>query len=132
MEDRNEIQQQFIELRAKGNSYNRIAGKLGVSKGTLIEWSKQLSIEVSNLKNIETEALMEKHKMAKSHQMEILGTQLVKIRTELEKRDLSDVSTDKLVTMELKLLDSINTGGTEVKFVSSDFFVDLPEHTWNG
>lgn len=130
MEDKHEVQQQFIELRAKGNSYDRIAGKLGISKGTLIEWSRQLSVDISNFRSVETDALLEKHKMAKSHQMEMYGTQLNKVRDELEKRDLSDVSTDKLLAMELKLLGAVNSTSGSVRFSSTDFVIDLPATEW--
>ena len=102
MEDKYEIQQQFIELRAKGNSYDRIAKKLGVSKGTLIEWSRRLAVDTRNHQNVEMDILLEKHRLAKSHQIEMYGTQLNKVRDELEKRELSDISTDKLLAMELK------------------------------
>ena len=32
--------QQFIELRAKGYSFQKISDELNISKPTLIEWSK--------------------------------------------------------------------------------------------
>lgn len=130
MEDKHEVQQQFIELRAKGNSYDRIASKLGVSKGTLIEWSRRLSIDINNLRNVEIDALLEKYKMARTHQMETYGSQLNKIRDELEKRDLSTISTDKLVAMELKLLDAVNNTSGGVRFSSSEFVIDLPATEW--
>lgn len=132
MENKHDIQLQFVELRAKGNSYDRIADNLGVSKGTLIEWSKQMYKEISNLKSIETDALLGKHRMARIHQLEIFGSQLNKIREELDKRDLSDVSTDKLLSMELKIIESINNGGSDIKFLTSDLFLGLPENTWCG
>jgi transposase len=44
MEDKNVVKQQFVELRSKGNSYDRIASKLNVSKSALIEWSRLLSM----------------------------------------------------------------------------------------
>ncbi len=37
MENKADKQLKFIELRAKGNSFDRISKKLGVSKNTLIE-----------------------------------------------------------------------------------------------
>ena len=130
MENKNEVQQRFIELRAKGNSYDRIASKLEVSKGTLIEWSKQLSVDINNLRSVETDTLLEKYKMAKSHQMEMYGTQLNKVRNEFEKRELSDISTDKLLVMELKLLDAINNTSGGVRFSSTELFLDLPATEW--
>ena len=135
MEDKLEVQDQFVELRAKGNSYDRIAKTLGVSKATLLQWSKDLSLEINNERNVAMDAIYEKHKLAKQHQMEMLGIQLGKVREELEKRDLSEVSTDKLVTMQLKLLDAVNSSGVSVTFKgeTDDWAISLTkEETWNG
>jgi hypothetical protein len=63
--------------------------------------------------------------------MEMYGSQLSKVREELEKRDLSDISTDKLLNMELKLLDAINNNGSSIKFSSSEFVIDFPSHDWD-
>ena len=35
-----EVKNKFIEFRARGLTYNKILVKLGVSKTTLINWSK--------------------------------------------------------------------------------------------
>ncbi len=93
-----------------------LAKTLGVSKSTLISWSKDLSMAIDNERNVAMDAIYEKHKLAKQHQMEMLGIQLSKVREELEKRDLAEVSTDKLVSMQLKLLDAVNSNGVSVTF----------------
>lgn len=41
---------QFVELRAKGYSFDKISKKLNISKSTLIEWSKDMSMELANAK----------------------------------------------------------------------------------
>lgn len=41
-----ETKQQFIELRAKGWSFDKIAKKLGKAKQTLIDWSKELDKDI--------------------------------------------------------------------------------------
>ena len=135
MEDKVEVQNQFVELRAKGNSYDNIAKTLGVSKSTLISWSKDLSMAIDNERNVAMDAIYEKHKLAKQHQMEMLGIQLSKVREELEKRDLAEVSTDKLVSMQLKLLDAVNSNGVSVTFKgeTDEWAISLTkEETWNG
>ena len=135
MEDKLEVQNQFVELRAKGNSYDNIAKTLGVSKSTLISWSKDLSMAIDNERNVAMDAIYEKHKLAKQHQMEMLGIQLSKVREELEKRDLAEVSTDKLVSMQLKLLDAVNSNGVSVTFKgeTDEWAISLTkEETWNG
>ena len=114
MEDKADKQQEFIELRAKGNSFDRIANRLSVSKGTLITWSRTYQQEVGNMMSLEREAMAEQYKITRAHQLGLYGEQLGKVREEVKKRDLSDVPTEKLVNMEIKLLEAINNLGVRV------------------
>ena len=56
-----EKKNKFVELRAKGMSFENIAKELGICKQTCINWSKDLEFQVNNLKAIEMEALQEKY-----------------------------------------------------------------------
>src|SRR4051812_40751110 len=49
----------FIQLRASGWSFARIASEINVSKPTLIQWSRTYQFEIQNLRAVETEALAE-------------------------------------------------------------------------
>jgi len=91
-----ETKERFIELRAKGLSFEKIARQLKVSKQTLINWSKELSTIISNLRAIELEALQEKDYLTKSARIELFGERLEAIKTELDRRDLSEIPTAKL------------------------------------
>ena len=92
----------FIHLRAKGNSYARIAKELGVSKGTLVNWNAELEAEIAQARSIELEALQEEYYLLKEGRIRLLGEQLKAIQTEIGKRDLSKVKTDKLMELELR------------------------------
>ena len=94
--------EQFIELRAKGWSYDKIGKELGKAKQTLIDWSKELQDEIANRKALELEALYEKYYLLKETRLQTFGEMLTKIKTEVESRDLSDVPTDKLLELLLK------------------------------
>jgi len=97
-----EEKERFIELRAKGWSFDKIAKKLGKAKQTLINWSKELEDEIANLKALELEALYEKHYLLKENRIETFGVLLRKLKDEVMSRDLSDVPTDKLLDLLLK------------------------------
>ncbi len=86
-------------LRAKGKSFSSIAQELNVSKQTLINWSRDLKGEIENLESIEVEALREKYSLTTQKRLEFLGESLNKIKSELESRDLSQIPTDRLLTM---------------------------------
>ena len=94
MEGKAKKQDEFIRLRAEGNSFNVIAKKLKVSKSTLIGWSKSLQQEVDNAKAMEREAKVEKYQMTRLHQLEMFGEQLKQIREVVSQRTLSDVPTE--------------------------------------
>ena len=89
-----ETKHRFIELRAKGHSYDNIAHELDVSKPTLLAWGAELSKEISEAKIIELDAILEHFELMKVARVKSLVTFLKKVETELEKRDLSNVSTE--------------------------------------
>lgn len=101
----NEMKKKFIELRAKGISFRKISESLKVSKKTLIEWSKELEREITNLKAIEMEELQEMYYVQKQKRIELFGSQLEQIIKELDQRNFSDMSTEKLLELQLKYLD---------------------------
>lgn len=107
MENKTDKQLLFIELRAKGNSFDRIAKELKVSKATLIGWSKELKQEVDNYTALERDAVFKKYKITKLHQVQMYGERLNHIRKELSKRTLEDIPTEKLINMELRILNDL-------------------------
>ena len=111
--------ERFIELRAKGWSFDRIAKELGKAKQTLIDWSKELQDEIANLKALELEALYEKYYLLKETRLQTFGAMLTKIKTEVESRDLSDVPTDKLLELLLKYNSQVKEEIVEPVFKSS-------------
>jgi transcriptional regulator with XRE-family HTH domain len=97
-----DTKQRFIELRAKGWSFDKIAKELGKAKQTLIDWSKDLQDEIANLKAMELEAIYESYYLLKENRLETFGGLLNKIKDEVLSRDLTDVPTDKLLDLFLK------------------------------
>jgi|SRR5262245_27921384 len=97
-----EIRNRFVDLRAKGWSYERIAKELKVSKQSLINWSKQLSLEISNLRTIQLESLQEEYYLLKTQRIEILGQKLKAVKEELDQRNLADIPTEKLFNILFK------------------------------
>ena len=95
--------QQFIDLRAQGLSYERIARQLGVARQTLINWSRELKADIDNLRALRLEALQEQYQVLQDQRIELLGRHRQEILEELETRDLGNVSTESLLSL---LLDS--------------------------
>lgn len=115
-----DTKQKFIEMRAKGYSFDKIAKELGKAKQTLIDWSKELEEEIANLKALELEALYEKYYLLKENRLQAFGELLSKLRKEVEGRDLSDVSTERLLELFLKYNSQITEEIVKPVFKSSE------------
>ena len=95
-------QERFILLRAEGDSYRTIAKKLRISRNTLTKWEGELGDRISEAKRDRLEAVYKEYGMLKESRIRGLGERLKRIESELDKRDLSDVSSDKLLDLALK------------------------------
>lgn len=131
-----EKKQQFIELRAKDKSFASIAEEIGVSKTTLIEWSKDLTEEIHNLRAIEMESLMKRYEIGKEHHLKAYTERLNKIREELSKRDFKRISTTKLIELEVKTLESLDKEEVQLYFKKTVNNFDLNDpmktlHSWS-
>ena len=115
-----ETKQKFIELRAQGLSFDKIAKELNKSKQTLIDWSRDLSGEIANLKAIELEGIYQKYYLLKENRLQTLGTMLSKIKEEVETRELTDVPTEKLLDLLLKYNSKVAEELVEPTYRSQD------------
>jgi len=115
-----DIKERFIELRAKGYSFDKIAKELGKAKQTLIDWSKELQDEIANVKALELEALYEKYFLLKESKISNYGAILSKITTELKSRDFSKVNTGQLLELYLLYFEKLSQEVIEPVFKSSE------------
>ena len=99
-----ETKMKFAELRALGQSYDRIAAELKVSKLTLIRWAEEYEIQIKNLKSAAWDNAVSEFSAAKKDRLEFLASILRKIQSELKSRDFSEVSPEKLVEIAIKML----------------------------
>ena len=104
-----EQKSRFIHMRAKGLSYAKIAKELKVSTSTLSNWNQELLEEIAQAKAIEIEALQEEYFMLKEGRIRLLGGQLKTIQKEISGRDLSKVSTEKLMELQLRYFGELKT-----------------------
>ncbi len=122
----------FVEMRAKGISYDRIAKELNVHRQTLIAWSKNLKNEIANLKSIELDGLYEKYFLTKQKRIELYGEKLKEIKAELHKRKLSDLKTSELFNLLVKYDAILQKEKTETTFQEEKdtFFGESKTQTW--
>ncbi|WP_176345218.1 hypothetical protein [Priestia aryabhattai] len=96
------IIERFMGLRAKGESFRRIAKKLKVGKQTLINWEKEYREEIANRKAAELEALQEKYYLTVERRIKFYGEKILMLENELAKRDLENVGTKDIFDLLLK------------------------------
>jgi seryl-tRNA(Sec) selenium transferase len=112
--------QAFIDLRASGQSFEKIAATLGVSKQTLITWSRAHRVELENAKAIAKDALIRRYELHEQGRLELLGEMLKKLREEVVSRDLSSIDTAKLFELILKTSKSAAATGTSLTLRSQE------------
>ena len=112
---REEKKSQFVQLRAKGLSYAKIAKELKVSKSTLSSWNQELQEEIAQARAMELEALQEEYYLLKEGRIKLLGEQLKAIQEEIGSRDLSKVSTDRLMELQLKYFGELKGEYVEIR-----------------
>ncbi len=110
-----EQKSRFIHLRAKGYSYTKIAKELKVSTSTLTNWNQELQEEIAQAKAMELEALQEEYFILKEGRIRLLGEQLKAIQDEISGRDLSKVSTERLMDFQLRYFGELKTEYVEIR-----------------
>jgi hypothetical protein len=95
-------QAEFIKLRARGLSLRQCGQELGTNKDTCNKWDRELKAQIAKHKSERLQDVYTEYGMYKEARIKALGTALNNIDTELSSRDLSDVSTDKLLDYKLK------------------------------
>lgn len=108
----------FAELRARGFSLRRVAKKVGISVQTASNWHHDMEEEIARLKAAEIEALHEAYFLAKEARIRLLGGQLKALHEELERRDLSDIPTAKLLEIQLAYYNVLLAEYVEPRFLS--------------
>jgi hypothetical protein len=126
----------FIMMRSQGWSFNRITVELGVSKPTLIKWSRQHQFEIQNLRVTETEALAEKLFKPLHQRWEAMARDLARVEEELAKRNLDTVPTARLFGLVTSLRGKIGREIGETKFSETNTNIPQDEyvigtHNWS-
>jgi hypothetical protein len=114
------VKERFVELRARGWSFNRIAKELKVSKQSLINWSREFSLEIKNRRAIEFEALLEEHSMTRQKRIEVIGQLLKRMTEELTARPLTTMPTERLLDGIIKLMAECKAVCTELTFAAEE------------
>ena len=97
-----EMKLEFIRMRAEGQSYDKIAGALHISKATCTAWERELKADITRLQQEQLNELYSSYGMVKEARIRRIGDTLRRIDEALEEADLSTVAPEKLLDYKLK------------------------------
>ena len=102
-----EEKQRFIQLRAQGLSFDRIAEELNISKPTLLSWSGELYEEVQEAIFHEQEKLLNQYKVMRKARFEVysrlLSEALQELSARAENNKLERMETSQLLKLALQV-----------------------------
>lgn len=101
-------QRTFIELRAEGLSLAKISAQIGISKPTLIKWTRECGLELNNHKTLVIDEMKASFQASKKDVIEKLVKLANRLDDEIANRDLSDVSTEKLIRLSMEMKKEID------------------------
>ena len=87
----------FIRLRAEGKSYTVIGKELNIAKDTCSKWERELKGEINEHKREQLQELYDSYYMVREARIRKLGDTLNSIETALNKKDLSELSPERLL-----------------------------------
>jgi hypothetical protein len=131
-----ETVQKFIELRAQGWSFVRIAAELGVAKSTLTEWSRKFRFEIHNRRALVLDDLQDRILGTVQSRVAGLAEKLGKVENELRQRDLKELSTSQLYSLATSLRRQIERETGPIRMVTPTNAIPKEEYVeevqeWN-
>src|SRR5665213_4334360 len=109
--------EQFISLRIEGKSYDEIAKALCVQMPNLIEWNKDKNTRkaINEGLAIRLNDEVRTLQMGKQNRLSAMLKIYKKVIEEIEKRNLEDIPTDKLIQLSVLLNQKINEQNKSVE-----------------
>lgn len=113
--------EQFISMRIEGKSFAEIAKALNVPKGNLIEWNKEKETRTAINEGLAIQLNDTVRNLEMNKQASFIALLKIykKVIQELDKRDLSDVPTDKLVQLSIMLHQKVSEQNSKVEIGES-------------
>lgn len=111
---------EILTLRAEGLSYAAVAERAGVAKQTAVDECKRGEERLATMTALRLEEMYETLCVTKGERIKAHADTLNRIRAELERRDLADIPTDRLISLQMKVLASLREEIVEPRAQSSE------------
>ena len=98
-----ELKEQFVQLRAKGLSYEKITKEINVSKPTMIGWSREFKNEIYAAEYARAIDLMERCYLTRASALEKSAIELERVENAIVKKDLCSEKLPTLLSMRIEI-----------------------------
>lgn len=121
-----EQKENFIHLRARGLSFEKISQELNISKPTLLKLEREQAEQIEQERALEVQAILEKFSLMRIARVEAFSSLLRSILEELlsRKESLKDMPTDKLLSLAFLLEKRLSPESSFTVKSSLDNFYD--------
>lgn len=97
-----EVREKFVEMRAGGYGYSRIAQELNISKSTAYQWNKELRYRVDEARDARLLDLYEQYDLTREARIKQLNKILGKIDNAIDAADFTSLSVKDLLEIRTK------------------------------
>ena len=118
----NDKQKKFLQLRASGMSFDKIALELKTSKPTLIQWGKLFKDELNDMKFQSLATLKEEYQYTVKAKYEQLLKHLSKIDEAIEKFDYSAATLKDLATVRNDIIAQLEKIEKQTSFIETGLY----------
>jgi hypothetical protein len=122
------IEEQFINMRASGQTVRQIARKMKKSNKTICDLNKKYFREVSDLRNEKLSVLQKKIFEQKQSRLDFLTEQLLIVKETISKKEVF-MTYDELVTLAIKISGALNKCESDMLISDLISETDLDENT---
>jgi len=100
---------EYVERRQAGESIQALSDYLCVAESQCILWEQAHKKEIAQSQFLITEQIFRDKGLTRINRIETMSKILEKINSEIDKRDFSDVPTDKLILLGVKMSEFLKT-----------------------
>lgn len=105
-----EKQEYFVELRGiRGMSLDSICKEIDISKTTALSWDREHKEAIESMKSAHIKLLVDTYELGLAERLKELRSLSERIRAEINDRSLSEVQTDRLISLYLETSKRIET-----------------------
>jgi hypothetical protein len=112
---------EYVERRQAGESIQALSDSLYVAESLCLEWEQAHKKEIEQSRFLQTGNLLREKGLTRVNRIETMSKILDKINSEIDRRDFSDIPTDKLIILGVKLQEFM-----KVEIQSSSIEIDKP------